>query len=293
MPVTATTIAALIGERLDGLRPSERRVGRAMLADYPSAGLRTVASLADAAGVSAPSVVRFVQSLGLESFSALQAALRSELSQRSQGPISRVTWIPEEGSGAQQLVSRARQLALDAVSSLESIPPTEIEATIALLADTSRRLYLSGGRFSDVLARHLAGSLEQLRPRVRLVSDPFGADMIHVVDASARDVYVLIDFHRYQRSTVELGRRLRRCGATVILITDQRLSPAAADADIVLPISIAAPSPFYSLCAGVMLVELLVVPVFHRLGQKAEARMEKWDALRSAELRTLPDPESL
>lgn len=283
-PLIPFTVAELIGDRMESLRPSERRVGRALLADYPSAGLRTVASLAEDAGVSAPSVVRFTQALGLESFSALQAALRGELSLRSQGPLGRITWQSEQGSNAEMLVKRAKQLAADAVASLESIPPTEIDAAIDLLADASRRLLLTGGRFSAVLAQHLAVNLEQVRPRVRLVADPFGMDMVRVVDLTARDVYLLIDFHRYQRSTVELARHANRRGAAVILITDQGLSPAAADADIVLPISVSAPSPFYSLSAGVMLVELLVVPVFHRLGAKGEDRMRAWDAFRSREL---------
>ena len=51
-----------------------------------------------------------------------------------------------------------------------------------------------------------------------------------------------------------------------------------------LPISVTAPSPFYSLSTGIMLVELLVIPVFHRLGAKGEERMGTWDAFRSHEL---------
>ena len=279
-----STVADLIGDRMESFRPSERRVARALLADYPSAGLRTAASLAKDAGVSAPSVVRFTLAIGLESFSALQSALRDELSLRSQGPLGRVQWAPEDGSNAEMLVQRATQLATDAVASLASIPPTEIDRTIDLLADSSRRLFITGGRFSAALAQHLAINLEQIRPHVGLVADPFGTDMIRVIDLAARDVYLLIDFHRYQRSTVELARHAKRRGASVILITDQRLSPAAAEADVVLPINVTAPSPFYSLSTGIMLVELLVIPVFHRLGTKGEERMGTWDAFRSREL---------
>lgn len=289
-PLSASTVAELIGDRMKSFSPSERRVARALLADYPSAGLRTAASLAKDAGVSAPSVVRFTVAIGLESFSALQAALRGELSLRSQGPLGRVQWQAEDGSNAEMLVRRATQLAADAVASLASIPPTEIDRAIDLLADSSRRLFLTGGRFSGALAQHLAINLEQIRPRVRLVADPFGSDMIRVVDLAARDIYLLIDFHRYQRSTVELARHAKRRGASVILITDGKLSPAAADADVVLPISVSAPSPFYSLSAGIMLVELLVIPVFHRLGAKGEERMGKWDAFRSRELLQTEQP---
>jgi DNA-binding MurR/RpiR family transcriptional regulator len=290
-PASRSTVAELIGDRMDSMRPSERRVARVLLADYPSAGLRTASSLAKDAGVSAPSVVRFTTALGIEGFSALQSALRDELSLRSQGPLGRVHWESEDGSNAEVLTRRARELADDAVASIAAIPPRELDATIELLADAGRRLFITGGRFSGALAQHLALGLEQIRPRVRLVADPFGMDMVRIVDVKARDVYVLIDFHRYQRSTVELARHVKRTGASVILITDRRLSPAAADADIVLPISVSAPSPFYSLSAGIMLVELLIVPVFHRLGRAGEARMGRWDAFRSRELLQTEQPE--
>jgi DNA-binding MurR/RpiR family transcriptional regulator len=291
VPGSAATVAELIGDRMDALRPSERRVARALLADYPSAGLRTTSSLARDAGVSAPSVLRFTAALGIDGFSALQSLLRDELSLRSQGPLGRVLWAAEDGSNAEMLSRRAAVLAQDAVESISSIPPAEIDAAIALLADSSRRLFLTGGRFSAALAQHLALNLEQIRPSVRLVADPFGMDMARIVDLKPRDVYLMIDFHRYQRSTVELARHAKRRGASVILITDRRLSPAAADADVVLPISVSAPSPFYSLSASVMLVELLVVPVFHQLGARGEERMGRWDAFRSRELLQTEHPD--
>ena len=78
---------AAVGERLVAedlqLTASERRVARALLRDYPAAGLNTVASLAKASSVSGPTVMRFVKTLGFDSFRDFQEALRSEL-----GPVS-------------------------------------------------------------------------------------------------------------------------------------------------------------------------------------------------------------
>ncbi|TAM66090.1 MAG: MurR/RpiR family transcriptional regulator [Microbacteriaceae bacterium] len=280
----AARVSELIADRLTALSPAERRVARALLADYPSAGLRTVAALADDAGVSAPSVVRFSVALGFDSFRELQASLRNELRLHNHGPLAKMPWNAEPGSESELLAGRAHTLVTRALASLEAIPPTELEAAIELLSTPGRPLVIFGGRFSGVLAQHLTTSLEQVRERVRLMLDPFGGDLGQLVDVTQKTVCLIFDFHRYQASAVRLAELAKLRGATVLLVTDERLSPAAASADVVLPISVDAPSPFYSLVGALMLTELLVVPVVQRLGERSELRISRWDAIRSEEL---------
>jgi DNA-binding MurR/RpiR family transcriptional regulator len=278
------TVAELVQQRMNGLRPAERRVARVLLADYPSAGLGTVASLARQVGVSAPTVMRFAQALGFDGFGALQRSLRAELTRHSNGPLGRIRWHAEEGSNSELLVRRTRELSDFLLTSLAAIPPADLDAAIDLLADSPRRLYLAGGRFSQMVAAYLSQHLEEIRPGVRLIEDPLGRDLGHLVDLSKRDVYLLCDFRRYQRSTIELAHQVRRQGATIILLTDEHLSPAAADADVVLPVSVASPSPFDSMTAAVVLAELLVIPVLERLGEGGQRRMSQWEEHRSQEL---------
>ncbi|MDT4950179.1 MAG: hypothetical protein QOJ37_2774 [Pseudonocardiales bacterium] len=280
----AATVADRVRNRMTELRPAERKVARTLLSDYPSAGLSTVAELAYRASVSAPSVVRFAQAMGYEGFPALQAHLRAELTRRSTGPLARATRQLDAGSQSELLVRRATEMTKVALDSLAAIPPADLDAAIDLISDTSRRLFVAGGRFTRLLAEYLSLHLEQVRPKVRYLSDPLGVDLGQVLDIGRRDVYVLIDVTRYQRSIVELAATVRRHGATIVLVTDEQLSPAAADADVVLPTAVASPSPFYSVTAAFMLAELLVVPVMERLGDAAQTRMAIWDDGRAHEL---------
>lgn len=279
-----TAVAELVRARLPDLRPAERKVARVLLADYPSAGLSTVADLADRASVSGPSVVRFAQALGFDGFPALQTELRAELTRRSTGPLGRATWQAEPGSQSELLVRRATELSQLALDSLAAIPPTDLDAAIELLGDTSRRLFLAGGRFTGRIAEYLALHLEQVRPKVRYLADPLGVDLGQLLDIGRRDVYLLIDVTRYQRSIIETATIVRRHGATIVLVTDEQLSPAASVADVVLPATVASPSPFYSLTAAFILVELLVVPVMEHLGEAARSRMAIWEDGRAHEL---------
>jgi DNA-binding MurR/RpiR family transcriptional regulator len=280
----APSVADTIRDRMSTLRPAERKVARTLLADYPSAGLSTVGALATRAAVSGPSVVRFANAVGFGGFSALQAQLRAELTRASTGPLARATWQPDAGSHSELLVRQATDMSRLALDSLAAIPPADLDAAIELLSATSRRLYLAGGRFTRLLAEYLALHLEQVRPKVRYLPDPLGVDLGQLLDVGRRDIYLLIDVTRYQRSIVELAAAVRKRGATIVLITDEQLSPAAADADVVLPTAVTSPSPFYSAAAAFMLAELLVVPVMHRLGNAARTRMATWDDHRAHEL---------
>ena len=61
------------------LTRSDLKVARALLSNYPAAGLNTVAHLAQVAGVSGPTVVRFVARLGFEGYPDFQQALLAEV----------------------------------------------------------------------------------------------------------------------------------------------------------------------------------------------------------------------
>jgi hypothetical protein len=87
------------------------RAAGAVLADYSSAGLGTVADLAERAGLARHRVMRFAQGLGYDGFTAVPSALREELTQRSKGPLGRVRWDIGHGSDSELLLPRARQVS--------------------------------------------------------------------------------------------------------------------------------------------------------------------------------------
>jgi DNA-binding MurR/RpiR family transcriptional regulator len=283
-PSTDETVAVRAGAALARLSKAERRVCRALLADYPSAGLASAARLAERAEVSPPTVLRFAQSLGYEGFTELQVALRAELSARSSGPITRLPDAPPPGGVLDRLLQQGRAQNERAMQTLAELPTSALESAVALLADTGRTVYLHGGRFSHLLAMHLAAHLEQLRPGVRLLADPNGADMGAILELSRRDVVVLFDYHRYQRSAAELAARVHRVGATVLLITDDLACPVAPDAEVVLAASSTVGTTYQSMAAGFLLTELLIPLVMDAVGEPARTRMALWEEERRPEL---------
>jgi DNA-binding MurR/RpiR family transcriptional regulator len=255
-----------------------------LLGDYPSAGLSTAAGLAQEARVSPPTVLRFAQSLGFSGFPDLQRALREELRLRSSGPIVRIDDAIPGGSARDTVLHFARAQSDQAVESLARIPESSYEAAVAALADPGKRVVLAGGRFSYLVAYHLGLHLEQLRPGVRMINDPEGRDLGTVLDLSRRDVVVLFDFHRYQRSAQNLATAAQRRGATLVLVTDSLACPIAPRADVVLDVASDAGQTFQSMSAAFLLTEQLLTLVVDRIGEPARTRLALWDRSRDAEV---------
>lgn len=273
----APTIAAILHDRMADLPPSERRAAQTLLSNYPFAGLETAAEFAARAGVSAPSILRLCARLGHASYLDFQKRLRSELEARLQSPLAKEVTAR---ASDRRSVHFARQAAANVVATAEALSDADFEGIVALLADPRRRIHLVGGRFGDALARYFASHLRIIRPGVAHVAQQPGAWAELAVDMDRRDVLVCFDIRRYQDDVVRLAEAVAKRRATVVLFTDQWLSPIAKVASHVVPARIRVPSRWDSAVATLALVEAILAAVTERVWPDAAERMGDIEALR-------------
>jgi DNA-binding MurR/RpiR family transcriptional regulator len=252
-----------------------------LLSSYPIAGLESLAKFADRAGVSPPTVTRFTTRLGFSGYPEFQDALRREVQARLSSPLARYDAAPA-GSDPRSPLDRAfDSFHIGLSTTLGLVSPGEFEQVVNLLADRGRRVWVVGGRVSDVLARYLAAQLQLLRPGVRVLEAERSTPVQQLIDLGKRDLLVVFDFRRYQRDTIRSSREAASRGAAVVVVTDPWLSPASASAGHVLAVGVDSFAPFDSLVGGMALVEALVGAVLGRLGAQAEQRMRRLEELRS------------
>jgi len=270
------TLAERIRAELPRLTPAERRVARALLADYPLAGLEPVAALAHRADTSAPTVLRLVSKLGLDGYASFQQVIKAELAVRLSSPL---TLYPTEPAGP-DVMPRMRESLTDSVRrGLQQLDGSDVDTAVGLMSDQKRPLWTIGGRFSRMLADYLALHLQLLRPGVAKVPAEPGDRTLTLLDIDRRSVLVAFDYRRYQLSTIDFGVAAARRGATVVLFTDHFLSPLAAEAAVVLPTTVEAPTPFDVLTPALAVVEAMVAGVVYRLGATPKDRLAAYDAL--------------
>ncbi|MFJ8298178.1 MurR/RpiR family transcriptional regulator [Streptomyces sp. NPDC094447] len=266
-----------IRTRLGTLSPAERRVARTLLAFYPSLGFETAAAIAERAGVSAPTVLRFVARLGFTGFPDFQAALRRELDERNASPLS--LYETAQGSALSDstdgLVSRTSDVLSGALATtLAEIPPHDLQSAIGLLSDRKRRVTLLGGRFTHLLAQYLGLHLMQLRRDVRFLPDRDVERTAVLAALGRRDVVVVFDYRRYEENNLAVARLTQENGGKVVVFTDAWLSPAATHAEVVLSSRVDTLSPYDSLVPTLAVVETVVAGLVTALGTDAHEHMQ-------------------
>lgn len=274
--VTVLRIKETVFARMDQFRPAEKKVARSLLADYPSAGLSSAATLAQAAGTSTPTVLRFAARLGYGSYPEFQKQLLNEITLQASSPVNRASqaqFDPSDGSRFSAAVAD-RVTLVQQLST--SVPPTEFEEAVRLLSSSPREVVVSGGYFTRQIAQLFAFQLDQIIPNVDFARDPLSHDISKCLRLRRDSVVIVFDLRRYELAAKKVSVMAKERGASLIVITDQELSPSAENADVVLPVTVDG-IPFDSDVGLLALAECLVQAVFREIGDKALTRMRQWE----------------
>ena len=277
------TVMERLRDGLAGFPATERRVAHRILADYPVAGLHSASDLARETGVSAPTVLRLVARIGFASYPDFQRVMREELTAQLSSPLNKLSPKTRRpgAPGASWLQSFVAKIEDNIVETFRHLPAAEFEQTVSLLADRRKQLHVIGGRFTDALAHYLAVQLRIVRPGVNHLRDQEANWYDQVLDMGKRDVLVIFDIRRYQASLLRLAQAASRRQVSVILITDQWLSPISRMATHVLPARIEAPSVWDSSVALMALTEALLSETTRLQWDDGQKRMRALEVMRT------------
>lgn len=290
-------VSERIRQRLSVLTVSERKVARVLLSGPPTAGLESAAKLAEHAGVSGPTISRFVtHQLGYKNYAAFQQALHEEISARVGSPVEiyRRQLVEPASAG---FTGRSAAILADSVRmSIQGLDPAELAAATALLCDAPRYVLALGGSFSQTVAGYLVGMLREIRPGVRLVPPIPAERAAALADIGKKDVVAVFDFHRYERDTQDFANEAKAAKARIVLFTDPLLSPIADIADALLSAQVtraAGSSPFPSLTATVAVVETVLTAVAGALGESAREHFERYGGIADRWIEFWPESPSM
>lgn len=273
-----SNVAELIAERLDAMPAGERRAAQTLVANYPLIGLKTVAEFSQQAGVSSPTILRFVSRLGFHNYAEFQAALQDELAAQLQSPASRTYAPSSRGRGA---VSPMLEATLDNLrETFRHISDRQLEEIAACLAERRGHMFLIGGRFTDPLARYMAAHLAIIRSNVFHLAGQESMWRDRLIDMGKHDVILIFDIRRYQDSLLRFAEKAHQRGVAIVLITDQWLSPIARFAKHVVAGRTAMPSAWDSSAALFAISESLIDAVTRRLESEGARRIREMEGLR-------------
>lgn len=264
----------------DDLTRKERVIARVLGADYPAAGLTTVAALAERAEVSIPTVLRFVAKLGFENYAAFQTALIRDVADRLNSPLAQLPRIDAIRAPDTVYQATMKTLAAALTQAANDYDAAAFEAILDMLGDERQTIHCLGGRFSCTVAQRLALHLAQIRPNVHVVQPHTLALMDQLVDYGPNVTLVVFDYRRYQREIIDFARGARAARARIVLFTDRWLSPIATLAEQVLVSPVESPSPFDSWVPAFAQTEAIIAALVQRAPDRVRDRLAAVEAVR-------------
>lgn len=269
-----TSIAERIADRIADMPARERRAAQTLVANYPLIGLKTVAEFAQAAGVSSPTILRFVARLGFHNYSEFQASLQEELAAQLQSPAARPL-------GPEGAVSPMVEATVDNIrETFRHLSDRQVGEIVRRLTERRGHMYLVGGRFTDPLARYMAAHLAIIRPNVFHLAGQESMWRDRLIDMGKRDVLLIFDIRRYQESLLDIAEKAHRRGVQIILFTDQWLSPVTKFARHVIAGRTAVPSAWDSSAALFVVAETLIGAITRQLEADSARRLREMENLR-------------
>lgn len=273
----STSIAELITDRIDLMPPGERNAAQTLVANYPMLGLKTVAEFSVQAGVSSPTILRFVNRLGFQNYPDFQARLQDELAAQLQSPHNRNENPQIQSDTAYPAVEHTLENIRE---TFRHISEKQLSDIVSSLATARGNIYLIGGRFTDPIAQYMAAHLTVIRPHVFHISGQESAWRDRLLDMGKKDVLIVFDIRRYQDSLLHLSETAKNRGVEILLITDQWLSPIARFARHVLAARTGVPSAWDSSAALFVLAESIIREMTRQLEQVSAARIKELESLR-------------
>ena len=257
-----------ISAKLPTLTPKAQTLGSYIMQHPSKAVFMTTKELAETCQTSEATVVRFVSTMGYKGYSDFQDALKEFVNTGLSLPDrADLKGIKEPG------LSRLHQGILEELNNLkflyENIDVEKMNQFVQYL-DQAPLVYVTGSRLSYTFAYYLGWSLTKIRKGVHIVKGSDSTALDTLYNAPDKSLVVLTATTRYPNELIKLSKMIRRCGHTLLALTDSNISPVIQFADLSLVVP-AKSIPFIGNVSGML-------AVIQYLVQELAAR--KGDALR-------------
>ena len=263
----------ILTERRSDLTAAERKLAAILTDGSMVAGLQSVTRLADAAGVSSPTVIRLARKLGFDGYPELQDAIRADVAARIKQPLAKLEPL-DHGAPRGHIVARFTEATrANLERTLERLDLAELDHAATILSDPMRELHFLGGRITGSNAHAFANHLRIVRPRVHMLDAAPSVWPQALIDMDEKAVLVIFDIRRYEKDLETLATLAAGQGATVILFTDLWGSPIERVATCRFRAAVEVPSSWDSTLAIGFLVEILIAEVQSRRSESSTARI--------------------
>ncbi len=216
-------------------------------------------------------MVRLAKSFDFESFNDFQEPFQQHLRGRPGGYLDRAKDLQARGGDDIKEAQLLRDLLETDFANLQSTfdangPDTLVRC--AKLLSAAGRVFILGLRSCYPVAYAFHYSYRMFGDNGVLLDGQGGAFSDDLRAVNGNDVVLAISFEPYSRETVQAVSYAKAHDATVIAVTDSRVSPLAEVANEILLLTLTSPSFFPSITSAITLVQGLLAVMVAEGGTK-------------------------
>lgn len=251
---------SILQEKEPTFSKGQKRIASFITEEYDKAAFMTANRLGKTVGVSESTVVRFAVDLGFDGYPSMQKAMREMVLNRLTS-VQRIE-VASDRFGDQDVVSMVLHSDMEKLrQTSDTVDRQQFQTAVDAILK-AKRVYIIGVRSAAPLANFLGYYLNYMFNNVHVLSGVSAGEMFEkIVGVNSEDVVVAFSFPRYSASTTKGARYCRSAGATVIGVTDSKLSPLGQCSDCVLLAKSDMVSLVDSLVAPLSLVNAMIVAV--------------------------------
>ena len=253
-------ILTTLQEKMPEFSKGQRRIAHYILNSYDKAAFMTANCLGKNVGVSESTVVRFAVDLGFDGYPSMQKAMQEMVLNRLTS-VQRIE-VANDRMKDQDVLSMVIHSDIEKLRQTgENISREEFTNAVNAILK-AKRVYILGVRSVAPLANFLGYYLNYMFNNVHVISGLSAGEMFEkIVNVNSQDVVIAFSFPRYSASTTKGARYCCSAGATVIGITDSKLSPLGQCCDHVLVAKSDMVSLVDSLVAPLSIINALIVAI--------------------------------
>jgi DNA-binding MurR/RpiR family transcriptional regulator len=250
MTVPGRPVLANVRATHGALSPALARIAEAVLDNPDRLLTQTVTELAEAAGASDASVIRFCRDQGFASFQAFKLALATELA---------TVPPPLPGQGDSGHGGGIVERAVTALRETQAMLDLAAIGVVVQRLLAARRILVFGVGASAITAHYLQYKLTRLGLAAVAHQDPHMAAMAAVA-LTADDVVIAVSSSGSTFDAVRAAERAHAAGAFLVAITNRIRSPLTVRADIVL-LAASAETPLTGGAFAAKISQFLIVDI--------------------------------
>ena len=266
-----STVLETIAARRDELRASERAVADLILRDPVRAIDFNMAGLADAAGVSEPTVMRFCSAIGFDGFRSFKITLAQTIALGLPVTLSAIN----ENDSIDDVISKVFSHTISSLDrARRNLSTDSISSAVDILLDASEIIFVGAGA-SGIVAQDAQQKFPLFGVPCQAPTD-YHQQFIAATMCTPTTVVVAISNTGRTETTFRAAEEAKRSGATVISITGDE-GPLSEIADLDIHASTFEDTDYYtptvSRLAALVVVDILATEIAMRRGPEGLARI--------------------